>query len=76
LSYPSQRTTWIGLFPFVALHVLLRGVEQLQPVAPARLAERPHAGALYYEKRRFFTWDQMARALDAWRAASPSYDHP
>lgn len=76
LSYPSQRTTWIGLFPFVLLHYLLRGVEQLQPVAPARLGERPHAGALYYEKRRFFTWDQMARAIAAWRAASPSYDHP
>lgn len=71
LSYPSQRTTWIGLFPFVALHYLLRGVEQLQPVAPRRLGERPHAGALYYEKRRFFSWERMAAALAAWRAGQP-----
>lgn len=71
LSYPSQRTTWIGLFPFVLLHYLLRGVEQLQPVAPARLEQRPHAGALYYEKRRFFTWPQMQAALQDWRAALP-----
>ncbi|MEX5744932.1 PIG-L deacetylase family protein [Massilia sp. X63] len=70
LSYPSQRNTWIGLFPFVLLHYLLRGVEQLQPVALARLDERPHAGALYYEKRRFFTWPQMQAALAGWRAAS------
>ncbi len=72
LSYPSQRTTWIGLFPFVALHYLLRGVEQLQPVATARLAERPHPGALYYEKRQFFTWPQLAAALAAWRALTPT----
>ncbi|UVW28145.1 PIG-L deacetylase family protein [Massilia sp. H6] len=70
LSYPSQRTTWIGLFPFVALHYLLRGVEQLQPVAIARLAERPHAGALYYEKRQFFTWPQLDAALARWRATN------
>lgn len=75
LSYPSQRTTWIGLFPFVALHYLLRGVEQLQPVAPERLGERPHAGALYYEKRKFFTWPQMAQAIAAWRGASHSLDN-
>ncbi len=68
LSYPSQRTTWIGLFPFVLLHYLLRGVEQLQPVDPARLDGRPHAGPLYYEKRRFFTWPEMSAALAAWRA--------
>jgi len=69
LSYPSQRTTWIGLFPFVLLHYLLRGEQALQKLNPARLAERPHEGALYYEKRRFFTWPQMSAAIAAWRAA-------
>jgi LmbE family N-acetylglucosaminyl deacetylase len=68
LSYPSQRGTWIGLFPFVLLHYLLRGTQALQPVDPARLDERPHPGALYYEKRRFFTWDQMTRLVREWRA--------
>lgn len=76
LSYPSQRTTWIGLFPFVALHYLLRGVEQLQPVAPRRIGERPHAGPLYYEKRRFFTWQRLAAAVGAWRATQPPDLHP
>jgi LmbE family N-acetylglucosaminyl deacetylase len=68
LSYPSQRVTWMGLFPFVLLHYLVRGTQTLQPVAEARLTQRPHAGPLYYEKRRFFTWDQMSRHLAAWLA--------
>ena len=71
LSYPSQMSTWIGLFPPVLWHTLTRGVEALQPVSPARTRERPHTGALYYEKRRFFTWDRMQGALDAWRATLP-----
>ncbi|MFL6671686.1 MAG: PIG-L deacetylase family protein [Massilia sp.] len=68
LSYPSQRGSWLGLFPFVLLHYLGRGVQQLQPVALERIGQRPHAGPLYYEKRQFFTWDQMAQAIAAWRA--------
>lgn len=71
LSYPSQRTTWIGLFPFVLLHYLLRGNQALQKVALARIDERPHAGPLYYEKRKFFTWQQMHAAIAAWRASQP-----
>jgi hypothetical protein len=72
LSYPSQRGSWIGLFPFVLLHYLLHGVQSLQPVAPQRLAERPHPGALYYEKRQFYSWPAMTAALAAWRAAPPA----
>jgi len=68
LSYPSQLTTWIGLFPLVLWHTVLRGVETLQPVSPARLQQRPHAGPLYYEKRGFFTWERMQDALQRWRA--------
>jgi LmbE family N-acetylglucosaminyl deacetylase len=67
LSYPSQRVTWTGLFPFVLLHYLVRGVQTLQPVAPARLRERPHAGPLYYEKRKFFSWERMREQLRLWR---------
>ena len=75
LAYPSQRTTWIGLFPFVLLHYLLSGVQALQPVSPARLYERPHPGPLYYEKRKFFGWERMAETISAWRAQSlPSVD--
>lgn len=73
LAYPSQRMTWIGLFPPVLWHYLVRGVESLQPVNAARIGERPHAGALYYEKRGFFTFERMQDALAKWRAPqSPS----
>jgi len=71
LSYPSQRNTWIGLFPIVLLHYLRRGEQALQGVDPARLEQRPHAGALYYEKRKFFTWERMRAAIAAWRATRP-----
>lgn len=70
--YPSQFKTWIGLFPFVLWHYLRHGTQQLQAVGLARLAQRPHAGPLYYEKRRFFTWEAMqertARWHTGWRA--------
>lgn len=63
LGYPSQFKSWLGLFPFAALHYLLVGAEFLQEVSTARLRERPHAGALYYEHRRFATWDEVNGAI-------------
>lgn len=79
LSYPSQRRTWLGLFPFVALHMLWHGDAALQPLSVARLGERPHAGPLYYEKRGFLAYEVLRAALDAWPthprspAVSPHY---
>ncbi|MGX4643830.1 PIG-L deacetylase family protein [Massilia sp. SYSU DXS3249] len=68
LEYPSQRTTWIGLFPFVLLHYLLDGRQALQAVSTERLEHRPHPGKLYYEQRRFFDWERMRDALLRWQA--------
>jgi len=51
LSYKSQRKTWLGLFPFVAAQYLLGGQAKWQPVSIGRIANRPHAGPLLYEKR-------------------------
>jgi LmbE family N-acetylglucosaminyl deacetylase len=68
LQYPSQATTWIGLFPFVLLHYVLSGRQSVQGASPARLDERPHGGTLYYEHRRFYRWEQMRDNLRAWRA--------
>jgi LmbE family N-acetylglucosaminyl deacetylase len=67
LCYPSQAKTWAGLFPFVLLHYLTRGDQLLQPVCVERIGQRPHAGPLYYERRRFFTWERMASCLWDWR---------
>jgi LmbE family N-acetylglucosaminyl deacetylase len=68
LSYPSQRVTWIGLFPFVLLHYLLRQVQTLQSVVVERTLERPHAGLLYYEYRQFYRWEKLQERLAAWRS--------
>ncbi|KQQ33673.1 N-acetylglucosaminylphosphatidylinositol deacetylase [Duganella sp. Leaf126] len=80
VAYPSQLMTWIGLFPCVLWHYLRRGEQTLQAVSIARTLERPHAGALYYEQRKFFTWPQMQQLLASWRASRPGdverRDHP
>jgi LmbE family N-acetylglucosaminyl deacetylase len=68
LRYPSQRVTWIGLFPFVLLHYVLNGRQELQAVSLQRIDQRPHAGMLYYEKRKFSTWEAVASRLAQWRA--------
>ena len=67
LSYPSQLTTWLGLFPFALWMIVVRGEQSLQAVSVERTLQRPHAGALYYERRKFFTWQQMQACLSAWR---------
>lgn len=63
-SYPSQKSTWIGLLPFVALRYLVRGRQDLQAVSPGRLDEQPHPGKLYYERRAFYTWPAMRARLE------------
>jgi LmbE family N-acetylglucosaminyl deacetylase len=69
LSYPSQRKTWIGLFPFVLLHYVFGGRDAMQPVAPERLASRPHEGPLYYERRQFTTWSELSRRVNEYMGA-------
>lgn len=68
LRYPSQATTWIGLFPFVLLHYLLSGRQAVQAPSVERLGEKPHAGTLYYEQRGFYRWELMREKLRKWRA--------
>ena len=63
LSYPSQFTTWVGLFPFVMFHFIFYGTQALQLVSRERLYQRPHSGTLYYERRQFYTWEKMSEKL-------------
>ncbi len=68
LSYPSQRGSWVGLFPFLLLHYLVSGSQSLQAVRRERILQRPHDGLLYYEHRRFSTWDALHGRVAAWLA--------
>jgi LmbE family N-acetylglucosaminyl deacetylase len=63
LSYPSQISTWLGLFPFALLHYFFYGTQVLQTVSRDRIRHRPHSGPLYYERRGFFTWEKMSDRL-------------
>lgn len=65
LSYPSQKRSWVGLFPFVVLRYLFEGRQALQRVSAQRVLERPHEGALFYEARGIYAWDALARHLEA-----------
>lgn len=65
LSYPSQKVAWLGLFPFVTLHYFTSGLQMLQPVSRERICQRPHEGTLYYEKRKFYTWEKLSGHLSA-----------
>lgn len=62
--YPSQWKTWAALLPAVTLRYQLSPQQILQPVLDIRLRQRPHEGALLYERRGWTTWvDQMQRSL-------------
>ncbi len=67
LSYPSQKKTWLGLFPFVMLHYVLSGKQQTQSVTLERLDSRPYPGAMFYEARGIYTWDALSQQLKALR---------
>lgn len=58
--YRSQLFSWLGLFPeaFVKLAIMRR--EVMRPVNPSRFLSRPHAGPLFYERRRRYDYDQFA----------------
>ena len=63
LRYPSQASSWLGLFPFVLLHYARHATQTTQPVSAARIRQRPHPGALYYERRGFFSWADLQARL-------------
>lgn len=67
LSYPSQKITWIGLFPFFLCHYLFYGTQMLQAVSSDRIGQRPHNGRLYYERRKFSTWEKISNRLSEYK---------
>lgn len=65
LGYPTQWKTWVGLFPFVFIQYVIRGVQAVQPVSLRRVRERPHEGALLYERRNALRFDEFMIAVSA-----------
>lgn len=60
LSYPSQKKTWLGLFPFFLIHYISKGTQILQPVSVKRITQKPHSGRLLYERRGVYTYREFA----------------
>ena len=58
--YPSQRTTWLGLFPGALARLLLRRRHAVRNVTPPARTRRPHAGTLYYERRWGLRYEAFA----------------
>lgn len=63
--YRSQRRSWAGLFPEAFLKLAILRREVFRNVDPARFRQRPHAGALLYERRGRFSYERFARAAAA-----------
>ncbi len=51
LTYKTQKVTFVGLLPFVALSYLIKGRQELQKLELSRIDQRPHEGILLYERR-------------------------
>lgn len=69
LNYASQRKTMLGLLPFMALDFAISGEQKLSRLSWDRLRQRPHSGALLYEKRRRYRFEDFCKAM----AAAESY---
>ena len=62
--YPSQKKTWLGLFPFFLFHYIFFGTQILQPISIFRLQQAPHAGVLLYERRGFYQYQNFSKYAD------------
>lgn len=63
LSYATQRKTMLGLLPFLAIDYLISGRQKLLPLGVPQPDRRPHPGALLYERRKRFRFEDLASRL-------------
>ena len=66
--FPSQAKTWAGLWPAMFWTYAKRGFGY-QQLDAARIAERPHAGSLFYERMFKRPYADVRAAADAFRQA-------
>lgn len=61
--HPSQWKSWVGLLPFFVTRMLLLGRFSEQGVDTQRVRQRPHPGALLYERRGGPRYEDLAGAV-------------
>ena len=71
--FPSQTKTWLGLWPAMFYSYAWRGFG-VQRLDPARVRQRPHEGALFYERMFKVPYAEVRAAADAFlsRPSRPS----
>lgn len=69
LRYHSQWKSFVGLLPFYLWRMRRADAFWRQPVDFRRTAQRPHEGAMLYERRGGPQWAQFADATAAFRDA-------
>jgi LmbE family N-acetylglucosaminyl deacetylase len=62
--YPSQRRTWLGLFPESLLRRVFVRTESLNRMDAQRTLERPHQGELLYERMFGVSYEDFAKAAE------------
>ena len=67
MEYKSQRKTFIGLLPFIFIHYIARGTQQIQALTSATTSDRPHRGPLLYERRGWQTQSEFEQKVAAFR---------
>ncbi|RAK57865.1 PIG-L deacetylase family protein [Phenylobacterium deserti] len=73
--YPSQAKTWVGLWPAMFWSLLRRGFG-VQTLSEDRIAQRPHEGALLYERMFKRPYSEVKAAADSFLAARLAlHDH-
>lgn len=66
--FKSQRRTWLGLFPELAIRRLLGISEKVVRFDRQRIAERPHVGELLYERMFMTDYKRFDGQMEAMRS--------
>jgi len=65
VDYPSQTKTWLGLWPAMFMTFARQREFRWQHLTAERVAERPHAGPLFYERMFKVPYEAVRAAVDA-----------
>jgi LmbE family N-acetylglucosaminyl deacetylase len=75
--YPSQRKTWIGLFPEAFVRYVLLRRAYLLRVDLSAIELRPHAGRLLYERMGRMSYERFRSTVSSFVAERlPKLQHP
>ena len=60
-NYKSQIKIWIGLYPFIIFHYLIKGYNFIENLDDNKIIKKPHSGKLLYEKRKFCKFEILKK---------------